>query len=92
MDYNRLVKECLRSMPAAQKQLYDHFAEQMLGVCYRYTKSITDAEDILQDGFVKVFRYLHTYKNEGEFGAWIRRIMVTTALNYLKKDKPSFFK
>ena len=66
MDYNRLVKDCLRSIPAAQKQLYDHFAEQMLGVCYRYTKSITDAEDILQDGFVKVFRHLHTYKNEGE--------------------------
>lgn len=87
MDYNRLVKDCLRSVPAAQKQLYDHFAEQMLGVCYRYTKSITDAEDILQDGFVKVFRHLHTYKNEGELGGWIRRIMVTTALNYLKKHK-----
>jgi RNA polymerase sigma factor (sigma-70 family) len=87
MDYNRLVKDCLRSVPAAQKQLYDHFAEQMLGVCYRYTKSITDAEDILQDGFVKVFRHLYTYKNEGELGGWIRRIMVTTALNYLKKHK-----
>ena len=87
MDYNRLVKDCLRSVPAAQKQLYDCFAEQMLGVCYRYTKSITDAEDILQDGFVKVFNHLHSYKNEGELGAWIRRIMVTTALNYLKKNK-----
>jgi len=59
----------------------------MLGVCYRYTKSVTDAEDILQDGFVKVFRHLHSYKKEGELGAWIRRIMVTTALNYLKKNK-----
>lgn len=87
MDYNRLVKDCLRSIPAAQKQLYDCFAEQMLGICYRYTKSINDAEDILQDGFVKVFRHLHSYKKEGELGAWIRRIMVTTALNYLKKNK-----
>src|SRR5678816_4168550 len=87
MDYNRLVKDSLRSIPAAQKQLYDCFAEQMLGVCYRYTKSVTDAEDILQDGFVKVFRHLHSYKKEGELGAWIRRIMVTTALNYLKKNK-----
>ena len=87
MDYNRLVKDCLRSVPAAQKQLYDCFAEQMLGVCYRYTKSVNDAEDILQDGFVKVFRHLHNYKSEGELGAWIRRIMVTTALNYLKKNK-----
>jgi RNA polymerase sigma-70 factor (ECF subfamily) len=87
MDYNRLVKDCLRSVPAAQKQLYDCFSEQMLGVCYRYTKSMGDAEDILQDGFVKVFRHLHSYKNEGELGAWIRRIMVTTALNYLKRNK-----
>jgi RNA polymerase sigma-70 factor (ECF subfamily) len=87
MDNSRLVKECLRSIPAAQKQLYDLFAEQMLGVCYRYTKSIADAEDILQDGFVKVFKHLNTYKQEGELGAWIRRIMVTTALNYLKKHR-----
>jgi RNA polymerase sigma-70 factor (ECF subfamily) len=55
-------------------------------VCYRYTKSIEDAEDVLQDGFVKVFRHLHQYRQEGELGAWIRRTMVTTALNFLKKN------
>jgi RNA polymerase sigma-70 factor (ECF subfamily) len=87
MDFNRLVRDCLKGVSAAQKQLYDCFSEQMLGVCYRYTKSITDAEDVLQDGFVKVFTHLHNYRNEGELGAWIRRIMVTTALNYLKKHK-----
>ena len=86
MDYHKLVKDCIREVPAAQRQLYDHFAGTMLGVCYRYTKAMDDAEDVLQDGFVKVFRNLHQYKNEGELGAWIRRIMVTTALNYLKKN------
>jgi RNA polymerase sigma-70 factor (ECF subfamily) len=86
MDYNNLVKDCIREVPAAQRQLYDHFAETMLGVCYRYTKSMQDAEDVLQDGFVKVFRNLRQYKYEGELGAWIRRIMVTTALNFLKKN------
>jgi len=85
MDYNKLVKDCIREVPAAQRQLYDHFAEIMLGVCYRYTKSITDAEDVLQDGFVKVYKNLNQYKYEGELGAWIRRIMVTTSLNFLKK-------
>lgn len=85
MDERQLVKSCLKGKPAAQKELYDRFAEQMLGVCYRYTKSVTDAEDVLQDGFVKVYRHLQTYKFEGELGAWIRRIMVTTALNFLKK-------
>lgn len=86
MDYNGLVKDCLKGLPEAQRRLYEHFAEGMLGVCYRYTKSMTDAEDVLQDGFIKVFRNLHQYKSEGELGAWIRRIMVNTALNYLKKN------
>src|SRR4029078_2917323 len=58
----------------------------MLGISYRYTKSMADAEDVLQDGFIKVFRNLHQYKSEGELGGWIRRIMVNTALNYLKKN------
>ena len=87
MDYNKLVKDTLRSKPEAQRQLYEHFAQQMLGVCFRYTKSIADAEDILQDGFVKVFKSLPQYKSEGELGAWIRKVMVNTALNYLKKNK-----
>ena len=86
MDYHRLVKDCLKERPAAQKGLYDHFAGAMLGVCYRYTKSKADAEDILQEGFVKVFRSLSQYKGEGELGGWIRRIMVRTAINYLKKN------
>ena len=87
MDYTKLVKDCLQQKPIAQQQLYEHFAPIMLGVSFRYTKSISDAEDVLQEGFIKVFRFLETYKSEGELGAWIRRIMVTTALNYLKKNK-----
>lgn len=82
----RLIKECLQNNRAAQKQLYNQYAAVMLGVCYRYTKSIADAEDILQEGFVRVFKNLHQYRFEGELGAWIRRIMVTTALNYLKRN------
>src|SRR6187402_1748768 len=87
MDYNSLVKDCLKQKPLAQQQLYNHFAPSMLGVCYRYTKSMNDAEDVLQEGFVKVFLHLDKFKSTGELGAWIRRIMVTTALNYLKKNK-----
>ena len=86
MDTYRLVKDCLKGKPSAQKALYDHFAPSMMAVCYRYTKSVTDAEDVLQEGFVKVFSNLSQYKFEGELGGWIRRIMVTTALNYLKKN------
>jgi RNA polymerase sigma factor, sigma-70 family len=87
MDHQRLVKECLKGKPQAQRELYEHFSEVMLGVCYRYTRSMRDAEDVLQEGFIKVFRYLSQYKQEGELGAWIRRIMVNTALNYLKRNR-----
>jgi len=86
MDYHQLVKDCLREDAAAQKQLYEHFAGTMLGICYRYTKSMIDAEDVLQEGFIMVFKNLHQFRFSGEFGGWIRRIMVNTAINYLKKN------
>jgi RNA polymerase sigma-70 factor (ECF subfamily) len=87
MDYTQLVKDTLNHKPEAQRKLYGHFMQSMLGVCFRYTKSIADAEDILQEGFIRVFKHLHQYKFEGELGAWIRRIMINTALNYLKKNR-----
>lgn len=87
MDVRQLVNECLRNKPDAQKQLYDMYAKTMLGVCYRYTKSLKDAEDVMQDAFVKVYHNLKQYQFDGELGAWIRRIMVNTALNFLKKNK-----
>ncbi len=88
-DEQKLVKDCLRQVPAAQKLLYDSYAEQMLGTCYRYTKSMNDAEEVLQQGFIKVFQNLHQFRSEGDLGAWIRRIMVNTAINYLKR-KPRY--
>lgn len=86
MDHNQLIKDCLKEKAKAQKELYEEFCRPMLSVCYRYTKSMADAEDVLQEGFVKVFKNLKQYKFQGELGAWIRRIMVTTAINYLKKN------
>lgn len=81
-----LIKDCLKNNRASQKQLYNQYASVMLGVCYRYTKSLADAEDVLQEGFIRVFKNLHQYRFDGEPGAWIRRIMVTTALNFLKRN------
>lgn len=87
MDYHQLLKDCLKQKPEAQRMLYEHFAPQMLGVCFRYTKSVSDAEEVLQEGFVKVFIRLKQFKKEGELGGWIRKIMVNTALNYLKTNQ-----
>jgi RNA polymerase sigma-70 factor (ECF subfamily) len=87
MDYNQLLKDCLKGKPEAQKTLYEHFAPTMMGVCFRYTKSINDAEEVVQVGFIKVFERLHQFKAEGELGGWIRRIMINAALNYLKTNQ-----
>lgn len=58
----------------------------MLAVCYRYTKNLADAEHVMQDGFVKVFTHITKFRGEGEPGAWIRKIMVNTALTFLKTN------
>lgn len=87
MDYQQLVKDCLKGKPEAQRELYEHFSPLMLAVCYRYVKSMADAEDVMQEGFFKVFRSLHQYRVDGELGAWIRRIMVNESLNHLKANK-----
>jgi len=85
MAPRELIKDCLKHKKEAQRELYNLYAAPMLGVCYRYTKSLEDAEDVLQEGFIKVFAKLDQFKHDGELGAWIRRIMVTTAINYLQK-------
>lgn len=87
MDEQKLVRDCLKGKLQAQRQLYEQYAENMLGICYRYTRSLKDAEDVLQEGFIKVFHHLSQFKQQGELGAWIRRIMVNTALNFLKRNR-----
>jgi RNA polymerase sigma-70 factor (ECF subfamily) len=59
----------------------------MLSVCYRFAQNREDAEDMLQEGFIKVFTQMHTFQNKGSFEGWIRRIMVHTSINFLKKYK-----
>ncbi|MBE2246317.1 MAG: sigma-70 family RNA polymerase sigma factor [Candidatus Competibacteraceae bacterium] len=64
------------------------FASKMYGVCLRYAKDTTEAEDILQDGFIKVFQHMGSFKHEGSFEGWVRRIMVNTALERFRKKNP----
>lgn len=82
-----LVNRCLAGDSQAQKQLYDRFAPHMLGVCYRYVQNSHEAEDVLQEGFIRAFRYLKDFRGDGSLEGWLRRIMVTTALNYIKSQK-----
>jgi len=91
INEKELVKACLNNDSAAQKALYKLFASKMLGVCLRYTTNKMEAEDVLQDGFIKVFKYLSEYKFNGSLEGWVRKIMVNTALNNYKSNlKRSF--
>ena len=86
MDEITLIAECLRGNPKAQKTFFDKFAPKMMTVCLRYMKSSEEAEDMLQDGMIKVFNYLDRYKNEGSLEGWIRRIIVNTCLDQIRKN------
>ncbi len=86
MDDNALVRKCMEGDPRAQRALFERFASKMLGVCIRYTKDVEQAEDVLQDAFVKVFTKLEHYNGVGSLEGWIRRIMVNTALDQIRKN------
>lgn len=86
MDDSALVKKCVDGDQRAQRMLFERFAPKMLGVCMRYSKNSEQAEDVLQDGFVKVFTKLSYYKGDGSLEGWIRRIVVNTALDQIRKN------
>jgi RNA polymerase sigma-70 factor (ECF subfamily) len=81
-----LVQDCLKGNPRAQKALFEKFAAKMFAVCLRYMNNQDEAQDTLQDGFVKVFSKLVDFKNEGVLEGWIRRIMVNTCLDAIRKN------
>lgn len=86
-DLPDLLQRCRLREPAAQRTLYGRYAARMMGVARRYTRSLAEAEDILQDAFVKVFTYLDEFRAEGSLEGWIRRIVVTTALNHWQSSQ-----
>jgi len=75
-----LIKGCKRGKPKSQEELYSRFASAMYGLCLQYASSVEDAQDILQEGFIKVFAKLDQVKNPAALPGWIRRIMINTAL------------
>ena len=75
-----LVQACLKGNPRAQKALFEKFAAKMFAVCLRYMNNHDEAQDALQDGFVKIFSKLVDFKNEGVLEGWIRRVIVNTCL------------
>jgi len=87
MTEQAIIAGCLHNDPTAQRELYNRYSPKMLSVCYRFAQNREDAEDMLQEGFIKVFTQMYTFQNKGAFEGWIRRIIVHTCINFLKKYK-----
>jgi RNA polymerase sigma-70 factor (ECF subfamily) len=83
---DQVIDQCMAGHRRAQHLLYEHYAPVMLGICLRYSKNHTEAEDMLQEGFIKIFMNIRNFRKEGSFEGWMKRIMVNTAINCLQKN------
>jgi len=81
-----IIKACKSGKRNAQEELYKMFSRKMYGVCLRYSKDSTAAEDVLQDGFIKVFQNIKQFEGKGSFEGWVRKIMVNSALERYRKQ------
>jgi RNA polymerase sigma-70 factor (ECF subfamily) len=80
-----LIQGCLAGDRRMQEELYRRFSPRMYGVCLRYAGNAEEAEDILQEGFIKIYKKLSSYRGEGSFEGWIRRIFVNTAIEHFRR-------
>lgn len=80
-----LLDGCKKNSRSCQNLLYEKFSPKMLGICLRYSSEINTAEDILQEGFIKIFSSIESFRNEGSFEGWMKRIMVRTAIEQYRK-------
>lgn len=88
MDGNeQLIEACAKGIIKAQKELYDRYSPMLYAICLRYTNSSYEAEDVLQESFVKIFGHIAQYEHTGSFVAWLKKITVNTAITYYHKNK-----
>jgi len=85
MDVERFLEGCRANDRKAQEMLYRSLASKMMAVCLRYANSQFEAEEILQAGFIKVFKNINQFAQKGSFEGWVRRIMVNTAIEACRK-------
>jgi len=85
-DEEQLIAGCKEGKPWAQKEIFERYSGVMLSVCVRYVTDRETARDILQDGFIKLYTKIDTFSGSGSFAGWVRRIFVTTSLEYLRQN------
>lgn len=85
-----LIKGCIKQNTNSQRMLFEQYAGKFMTVCNRYANDVMEAEDMLQEGFIRIFNNVHQFKFEGSFEGWMRRIVVNVCLKHLQKKKLQF--
>lgn len=83
----RIIKSAAKNNRDAQEELYKKYSGKMLSVCRMYIKDLHHAEEVMLNGFYKVFKHIPSYKNEGSFEGWVRKIMIREAISFLRTKK-----
>jgi RNA polymerase sigma-70 factor (ECF subfamily) len=86
-EHKKLIEKCLKGDPRAQEELYDLFSKDMFRVCLIYSCDYDSANDLLQEGFLKVFQKLHLYKTTGSLGGWIRTVITNSCIDNYRSNK-----
>lgn len=90
MTERELIEGCVSNKQAAQKELFSLYAGKMMSVCLRYANDEGQAQDILQEGFIRVFKKIGQYRHEGSFEGWLRRVFASVAIRQITKQKIHF--
>ncbi|MBK8807005.1 MAG: sigma-70 family RNA polymerase sigma factor [Bacteroidales bacterium] len=93
MSEEKLVIQCKKAKSSAQYEVYKSYAPRLRGVCRRYISDTAEAEDVIQEGFLKIFTQIEKFEwqGDGSFFYWMKRIIINTALNHLKKNKQHLY-
>ncbi len=87
IEEKKLIKKCIKHNIRAQEKFYRLYAKKMYGLCKGYSNTVEEANDIMQEAFIKVFKNMKQYNEKGDVGAWVRRIFINTAIDYYRKSK-----
>lgn len=91
LELEQIIEGCVRMDRKAQKMLYDKYASSFLGICMRYASNRAEAEDVLQDGFVKIFLNIKQYNGTGSFEGWMKRVLVNTAISNYRANLKHYY-
>lgn len=90
-ELERMVEGCIQNDRNSQEKFYKRFAPKMFAVCMSFTKDYEDAKDLMQEGFIKVFKNISKYDRLGSLEGWVRRVIVNTAIDHIRVDKNKYF-